>query len=63
MLVPGRVKRYRMTEVGFSAKESFFARLSLVDAQKVVACLKQARRNPYADTAEISEDCGHVETS
>jgi hypothetical protein len=36
MVVPGRVKRYRMTEVGFNAKEDFIARSSLVDAREVI---------------------------
>jgi hypothetical protein len=36
MVVPGRVKRYRMTEIGFNAKENFIARSSLVDARKVI---------------------------
>jgi hypothetical protein len=35
MVVPGRVERYRMTEIGFDTKEIFVARSSLVDARKI----------------------------
>jgi hypothetical protein len=36
MVVPGRVKRCRMTEIVFNVKENSIARSSLVDALKVI---------------------------
>jgi hypothetical protein len=36
MAVPGSVERYRMTEIGFNAKEDFIAKSSLVDAREVI---------------------------
>jgi hypothetical protein len=35
VVVPGRVERYRMTEIAFDSEENFDARSSLVDARKV----------------------------
>jgi hypothetical protein len=36
MVVPGRVERCRMTEIGFDSEDTFVARSSLVDARKVI---------------------------
>jgi hypothetical protein len=36
MVVPRRVERYRMTEIGFDSEENVVARLNLVDAREVV---------------------------
>jgi hypothetical protein len=36
MIVPGRVERYRMTEIGFDFEGNFVARSSLVDVRKVM---------------------------
>jgi hypothetical protein len=41
MVVPGRVERYRMTEIGFDSEENFAARSSLVDTRKVVKCIAE----------------------
>jgi hypothetical protein len=36
MVVPGRVDRFRMTEIGLDSEENFIARSSLVDEREVI---------------------------
>jgi hypothetical protein len=62
MVVPGRVKRYRITEIGFNAKENFIVRSSLVDARKVIKGIAKVVHGitPVTDYIFLFDICFYI---